>query len=190
MARASGAIPVVTYVSIGGSGRTPKLRIMRATDLSWQTALRLRWWKRRTFGKSWLVLAPSEWHVLCDLGGTRVGALEIATREALVGGVPVRLGCIGAMRTRKSYRLRGLGRRLVQQSTLYIHTALRCDFAFLMCDEPTSAFYTRCGFIRVPNPLVFDQPGGRVQSDLVVMVAPCRSTDFPSGLLDLCGLPF
>lgn len=190
MHNAGDAARTATAVATAAGERRLDIKFISAARLPWLTSARLRLWKRRTFGRTWMVLAAAEWHVLGSLRHHSVAALEIATRDADVSGVPVRLGCIGAVRTHKGYRRRGLGRNLVQQATRHIDVGLRCDFAFLMCDEPTSAFYTRCGFIRVPNPLVFDQPGGRVQSDLVVMVAPCRSTDFPSGLLDLCGLPF
>jgi len=180
------------HSGLGLSERDRKLDVafVPATDLPYLVSLRLHYWKRMTFGRSWMVLAPAEWHVLGSRGRKRVAALEIATRDALAGSVPVRLGLIGAVRTRTSCRRRGLGRYLVQRATSHIRVALRCDFALLLCDEPTSAFYARCGFVRVPDQLVFDQPGGRVVSDFVVMVAPCRSTDFPPGRLDLCGLPF
>lgn len=154
-------------------------------------ALRLWWWKRRTFGKSWLHLAPAEWHAIGRVAGTLVTALEIATREARVGDRPVRLGLIGAVRTRRRYRRMGLGRETMRQTVRHVRDRLGCDYSFLMCDEPTSQFYVRCGFVRVPNRLIVDQPDGGRELDFAVMIAPGKSRDpFPVGALDLCGLPF
>lgn len=164
--------------------------VRSARSIPWHLALRLNTWKRRTFGKPYLTLAPAEWLVLGTLNWRYVTAVEIATRDARAGETPVKLACLGAVRTAKDLRCRGLGRTTINDALRFAHDSLSCDFAFLMCDASTLPFYKSCGFTQRQAQLVFDQPAGPVQSDLLPMIRPLRRPKFPEGRIDLCGLPF
>jgi hypothetical protein len=51
------------------------------------------------------------------------------------------------------------------------------------------SFYERQGWHQVTEPLFYDQPTGKMQSDQNTMIYTCHGQRWPSGTIDLCGLP-
>jgi hypothetical protein len=64
------------------------------------------------------------------------------------------------------------------------------DFGLLLCDEDLVSFYSALGWQSVDNPLVYDQPSGKVAFDDVVMIIGCNREEFPVGEIDLNGFPW
>ena len=60
----------------------------------------------------------------------------------------------------------------------------------LVCLESRVNFYARLGWNRVEAPVRFDQPDGPHLMEIVTMARPVGASAWPSGDVDLCGLPW
>ena len=134
--------------------------------------------------------AGIDWHVFLWEGEEMVSHVEIIDRIGTVGGRSIRLGGIGGVATRPSWRGHGFAAAAMQKAAEFMREELRVDFGLLICDQQTQPFYRRLGWQSVQGPLVFDQPARRVTFTDVVMVLACRQSDWPVGVIDLCGLPW
>jgi aminoglycoside 2'-N-acetyltransferase I len=134
--------------------------------------------------------APVDWHVLVWIGRRLVSHVEIIERTGTVDGRAVRLGGIGGVASAPEWRGRGHATRAMEEATRFLCTELNAEFGLLLCGQEMTPFYRRLGWKTVDGPLVFDQPAGKVTQDGVVMVLPCAGQEWPSGTIDLCGLPW
>jgi hypothetical protein len=66
----------------------------------------------------------------------------------------------------------------------------KSEFALLICLDTRVALYRRLGYELVREPTVFEQPGGPAVNPINTMVRPFRGRAWPSGRVDLCGLPW
>jgi hypothetical protein len=60
----------------------------------------------------------------------------------------------------------------------------------LVCLESRVRFYTRLGWNRVETPVRFDQPDGPQLMEITTMARPVGLSAWPTGDVDLCGLPW
>ena len=140
--------------------------------------------------------APKEWRAVAWVGGDAGDTGEVAGHAGIVrrtvraGRVQVAVGGISGVWTPAEYRGHGFGAAVVRAAGTFIRDELGADFGLLLCREAVAPFYERLGWGRVPGPVVFDQPAGRVTWGMLCMVLPCRRSDWPPGEVDLCGLPW
>jgi len=134
--------------------------------------------------------ASSQWQVIGSLEGKVVSSVGIVVRDALVDGLPVRLGGIGGVATHPEWQKRGLASQLMVRANAYMRDELKVDFGLLGCGEHRKHFYGSLGWQVVKGPLMVDQPSGKVELKAVTMVLPCLKQDWPEGIIDLCGLPW
>ena len=116
--------------------------------------------------------------------------VEIINRMATVGGVSLRLGGIGGVATHPEWRGRGLATLALRLAEVWLRELLLADFGLLICSQARRPFYERLGWRVVDGPLVFDQPTGKVTFGDVTMVLPCLRSEWPTGTIDLRGLPW
>jgi GNAT superfamily N-acetyltransferase len=134
--------------------------------------------------------AEPDWHVIGYEDGQRVCHIDITERTAMAGGQSVRLGGIGGVMTIPEYRGRGLASAALQRAAAFLHDPLVVEFGLLTCDPAMTPFYHKLGWQIVEEPLVYDQPSGKVNLDGAVMILPCRERAWPMGPIDLCGFPW
>lgn len=171
------SLPSYIQIKVMPAGKVPLL-------LRWQ----LWWWKKRTFRLD-MRLAPAQWYILAFVEGSLVSVLEIVRRRGSVGGDSLTLGLLGGVITAPRWRGQGYGSALLKHAAGFICDEMGCDFGLLFCGEGLVAFYERLGWQLVPNAYVYDQPRGKTEGHLKLMVFPCRGQGFPQGLVDLEGLP-
>jgi predicted GNAT family N-acyltransferase len=134
--------------------------------------------------------ADMDWHVLGWVGDELVSHVDIIHRQARVGGSDFHLGGIGGVMTKEAWRGRGFSSKLMKESHRFMRDGMDVDFGLLLCDDDLVSFYAGLGWQRVDNPLVYEQPGGNVTTDDVVMVLLCNRDHFPEGEINLKGYPW
>ena len=136
------------------------------------------------------VYADDDWHVLVPVGGVIRCRLGVVDRVVDVGGRSVRIGGVGGVGTLPDWRRRGLATLALARTTEWLRAELQVDFGLLVCSEERAPFYARGGWYRVASSVTCEQPVGQREFAAVTMVAPGVQADWPSGRIDLRGLPF
>lgn len=145
------------------------------------------------------VWATVDWHVLLWVGSADdasevdnlISHVAIVARTCTVDDYPVRVGGIGGVVTAPEWRRRGLASAALQRAQVFIAEVLGLEFGLLICNETLAPFFKAQGWNAMTGPLWFSQPGGRVQlNGVTTMAFSCSGCPFPSGSIDLCGLPW
>jgi GNAT superfamily N-acetyltransferase len=149
-------------------------------------------WTHQVFGleAAGYTWAEVDWHVLVWMEGELASHVEIIERTGMVGGRPVRLVGIGGVASAPEWRGRGLATVAMGEAAEFSCGDLDAEFGLLICGQEKIPFYRKLGWEVVDGPLVFDQPEGKVTFEDVVMVLPCKGQEWPTGTIDLCGLPW
>ncbi len=149
--------------------------------------LRRAFWGLTDYHYQW---SDADWHVMVHANGTLVSYVAIAEREGAVNDQPVKLGGIGGVATLPEWRGRGLASAAMKKAAAFMDKKLGVEAGLLLVDEATEPFYRRLGWKRVPGPLVFDQPWGKVTWHELTMVLPFGGREWSPGPIDLRGLPW
>lgn len=165
-----------------------QLVIRPGADLSDYERWQVRNWQAQTFDLS-EEFAAVDWYVFGIRDGQWVSMLELTQRTAVVDQRPVELMLIGSVVTIAQWRRHGYASAVLQHATGFFCHQRGVAFGLLLCMDGVVSFYKRQGWRRVLEPLFYDQPGGKVQSDQNTMIYPCRNQPWPQGMIDLCGLP-
>jgi len=144
-------------------------------------------WPPETDPYEW---APLHWFVLARHDGELVGMVSALERTVTVAGQPIRIAGIGNVITATPWRKRGIATALMQRAQAFSFVELGASFCMLLCESHLIAFYQRLGWQLVEGPLVFNQPTGKTTWKDHTMVLPRSGETWPSGVIDLCGLPF
>jgi len=97
---------------------------------------------------------------------------------------------VGGVFVRESARGRGLMRRVLAR-LLDVACEMGPERAMLFCRPHLVRVYGSFGFSEIADPVWADQPAGRAQVPLRSMWRALHGTpDWPSGRVDLEGLPF
>lgn len=170
-----------------------KIEIKHTSELTTAEREHIDAWMEQTFSAEWsgYEWAHSEWHVLLMIDGQPVSHAELVERTGTVNSQPVHLGGVGGVTTLPEWRGRGLATAVMGAATAFLRDRLGVAFGLLICGKGTAPLYRRLGWEIVEGPLLFDQRGGKVTfSDGVTMVLPCTEKTWPTGTIDLCGLPW
>jgi GNAT superfamily N-acetyltransferase len=131
-----------------------------------------------------------EWRVLVWIGGQLVSHAGISRRVVTVDRRALLVGAVGGVWTAPEVRGQGLAGLAMRAAAEFVRGTLQCEAGLLICREPVAPFYERVGWQRVPGPLVFDQPSGKVTWHRPILVSLGRLSVWPAGTIDLCGLPW
>jgi aminoglycoside 2'-N-acetyltransferase I len=134
--------------------------------------------------------AKSDWRLLLETQGEFVSHAGIVERTVTVEGLLVRVGGIGAVATAPRWQRRGLARQLLERAAGFMRSELRVDFGLLICGDDLIPYYGRLGWRVTPGPLWADQPQGKVKMPTAIMALSLTGLPWPSGAIDLCGLPW
>jgi len=134
--------------------------------------------------------ATDDWHVMVRLDRQVASRVGIVERMGTVNGQPVKLGGIGGVATLPAYRRRGLAHAAMAKAAEFMRNELKVEFGLLICGTKMILYYGRSGWQVVQGPMLFEQPKGMVTYTDTIMILPCTKNDWPSGIIDLCGLPW
>lgn len=141
-----------------------------------------------SFDLQWV--PENDWHAVVIIDGIIVSHVGIVERTGTVDGIPVKLGGIGGVATLPGMQKRGLATDAMQMVAGFMQDSLKVDFGLLVCSRETARFYRKLGWQEVAGPVMFDQPQGKVTYREVTMILPCVKKEWPTGTIDLCGLPW
>src|SRR5262245_31616718 len=144
-------------------------------------------WQAQTFDLS-EAFAAVDWYVFGIRDEQWVSMLEIAKRRAIVGAHSVILALIGSVVTVPQWRRHGYASAVLRYATTFLCQQPDVGFGLLLCLDDMATFYQQRGWQQVAEPLLYDQPSGKVQSDQNTMVYICQDLQWPQGIIDLCGL--
>ncbi|MER7274148.1 GNAT family N-acetyltransferase [Dactylosporangium sp. NPDC000244] len=144
----------------------------------------------RSWPASW---ARKEFRVWLTDDGRPVAHLGFERRLAGTAAGDVLIAGVGDVAVAPSHRGRGLGSALMDALAEVLPDA--ADFGFLQCREEVAGFYAATGWTRVPNPtrhLRVRDARSVVEGVFPTFVRPGRRplSEWPSGLVDLRGLPW
>jgi GNAT superfamily N-acetyltransferase len=139
----------------------------------------------------WTSQEDTPWRVLLWDGDRLASHVGILEREIRVGDRPVTVAGIRSVMTLPALRGRGFASQAVARASDFIAGELPAsEFALLLCLDTRVPLYSRLGYELVREPTVFEQPGGATVNEINTMVRPFRGRAWPSGPVDLRGLPW
>jgi predicted acetyltransferase len=138
-------------------------------------------------GTKW---APPDWAVMVWEGEEMVSNIHIIVRTATVGGQPVHLGGIGNIATKVEWRRRGYATEALKVAVDFLRDPLKVDFGLMISTEEMVSRYEKIGWKVVARTMLIEQPEGRKAFSIPIMVLPVMKSDWPAGVIDLCGLPW
>jgi GNAT superfamily N-acetyltransferase len=140
---------------------------------------------------TWTASEDTPWRVLLWDGERLASHVGILEREIRVGREPVTVAGIRSVMTLPALRGRGYASRAVSLASAFIADELpKSEFALLICLDTRVPLYRRLGYEVVREPTVFEQPSGPAVNPINTMVRPFRGRTWPSGRVDLRGLPW
>ena len=113
--------------------------------------------------------------------------MTVATVE-VAGGPPFDVVGMGSFIVRRDLRGRGLSRLLSEAARG--RDLPGPDRAMLFCEPTLVELHRRRGYLPIEAPVRVDQPGGRIEMPIPAMWRPIRPSTWPSGAVDVQGLPF
>ena len=134
--------------------------------------------------------ATPDWAVMVWEDEEMVSNVHIIVRTASVGGLPVKLGGIGNIATKVEWRKRGYASSALEVAQNYLRDPLGVDFGLMIATDRMVSIYEKKGWRVVAGSMLMDQPGGKMALSYPVMILPVCKQDWPSGVIDLCGLPW
>jgi nodulation protein A len=131
-----------------------------------------------------------DWMELGWLEHELVSQLCLLKREISVGAERVGVAGIGGVATHPRWQRQGLASQLMGAAEKYMQDEIRVPFGLLVCADETRPFYKKNGWKFVANELVFIQNNEPRMLKTCVMILPLSDQPWPSGKINLCGLPW
>ena len=168
----------------------PSIQIQPDAALSPRQQAELAQWFQLQFGHTLYQWAPPQWHVLTYVDAALASYLRIFERTISVGEQTLRVSGVGGVMTLPEWRQRGLAGITLRRAAMFMRDELRVDFALLLCRDEVAPLYAKLGWEIVAGPTTFEQPTGRATYPRHTMVLRYTARAWPSGPIDLCGLPW
>jgi aminoglycoside 2'-N-acetyltransferase I len=137
------------------------------------------------------VFAYPELRVLvqAEPGGV-VSHVGLQRREVTWNGRRMRAGGIGGILTRKDFRRRGYASIALSAAIQTLKDEGSTDFGLLFCEPHHAPFYTGRGWKPFDGEVYCEQPQGRIRFEATVPFVYHLKRAPPTGVIDLCGLPW
>jgi len=168
----------------------PEVKINSVGDLSSEQRKELEEWFQEEFSNRPYKWTAPNWYVTAWIDRTLIGRAGIIQRDVLVGQRSIRVGGISGIITRPKWRRHGVASAIIDKAVTFIKDELGVQFGLLLSKEKVAPLYTRFGWKPVEWPTTFKQPSGPTTYHKLTMVIPCSGNEWPSGPIDLCGLPW
>lgn len=131
-----------------------------------------------------------EWMVLGLLHGELVSQLCLHKREISVGAQRVWVAGVGGVATHPAWLRRGFASQVLRATETFMRDELKVPFGLLVCADETQPVYARCGWHTISQALVFIQDGQPRILETCVMILPLTGQPWPTGEINLLGLPW
>ncbi len=129
--------------------------------------------------------------VLLWKNGELVGHAGVLERTIRVGTDEHHVAGLYSVMARPDVRGLGYGSMVVRRAAEVAEATMPdARHIVLVCLESKVSFYERLGWNRLDAPVRFDQPDGHRLLEIVTMARPIGSAAWPSGDVDLHGLPW
>ena len=103
---------------------------------------------------------------------------------------PSRLAEYGDVITVPEFQGRGFAALAIQKAIEIIWNEWDLTFAMLFCFPPKLSFYERLGWIAIEAPVWVEQTSGEQRIPIVSMFLSRRGESWPSGEVEIDGLPW
>jgi GNAT superfamily N-acetyltransferase len=134
--------------------------------------------------------AGSDWCVLGKIDGKLVSQIGLLKREILVDGVPLWVGGVGGVMTHPDFQRKGLAAVLLKEAARYMAGQLKVNFGLLVCSLHRVAYYQKNGWECVKDETRCANRGKQVVFPDPVMAIGLTGQPWPSGPINLCGIPW
>ncbi|MGO9060622.1 MAG: GNAT family N-acetyltransferase [Candidatus Binataceae bacterium] len=168
----------------------PQIRIFPVGETEPELRKTLPEWFHNEFGKTGFTWAAPDYYAISEADGELIGRLGIFDRDVEVAGTRIRVGGIGGVITKPEWRLHGVARDLLTHAAGFMRDQLGVEFAILLCRREVAPVYAELGWLRVDGPTVFLQPSGIATYPRDTMILKFTARQWPSGTIDMCGLPW
>lgn len=133
---------------------------------------------------------PKDYHFITEEDGRPLSHVGVLKTTVDAGGRTVTVGGVGGVVTVPEAQGRHLVHAAMRQASEFIQHELGADFGMLFCLPRLEPFYARQGWRAVEEEVEIDQPDGKVVWPFRVMVQPCGERVWPSGRVEVGGLPW
>lgn len=135
-------------------------------------------------------IPSSEWHVFVWEDDSLVGHVEFSERTVQAGDEKVAVACIGGVCTDPNYRKKGYARIAMKAAHEFIVKNMKVSHFALLTGDHLIPFYQQFDYSVVDAPCVMEQKRGTVPYSDIFMVSGLSTSQWPTGSVDLCGLPW
>jgi len=165
------------------------IRIIPVAEATPKLCKQLREWFEEEFGRadSW---AEPDHYVILSLEGQLAGRLGVIDAKVSVGNHIMRVGGIGGVATKPEFRHRGVASAMLSRAAQFMKSDLGVEFRFLLCRHEVSPVYSKMGWIIVAGPTTFSRAGVTARYPNDTMILPLATKEWPSGPIDMLGLPW
>ena len=133
---------------------------------------------------------PKEYHFITEDEGRPLSHVGVIKTTVKAGGREVTVGGVGGVVTRPEAQGRRHVHAAMRRAAEFMCGELKVDSGMLFCLQRLAPFYARQGWQLLEEEIEFDQPSGRVVSPFRVMVLPCGAYQWPTGRVEVAGLPW
>ena len=140
---------------------------------------------------TWASASDRPTRILLWKNGELVAHAGVLERTIRVGTAEHAVAGLYSVMARPDVRGLGYGSAVVRRATEVAEATMpAARHIVLVCLESRVRFYTRLGWNRVEAPVRFDQPDGPQLMEITTMARPVGQSAWPTGDVDLCGLPW
>jgi aminoglycoside 2'-N-acetyltransferase I len=166
--------------------------IIQTNQLTDEETRLLFHWGKDIFGDlpHQLTWRPKELHFVLYAEEKPLSHVGLLRHEVSIKGESRTVAGLGGVVTVPEAQNQGIAHKLMQHAMNVMETEMDVDAGLLFCLPKMEAYYARLGWQTIEGPVIFDQPGGKVTSPLLVMVLPFHDKPWPIGKVDLQGLPW
>ena len=133
---------------------------------------------------------PKELHFIAEEGGHALSHVGLVKTTVRAGGREVTVCGIGGVVTRPEAQGRRLVHAAMREAAGYMCDEMGVEFGMLFCLPRLTPFYERQGWQLVEDEVEIEQPDGPVVWPYHVMVLPCGERVWPTGRIEVGGLPW
>jgi aminoglycoside 2'-N-acetyltransferase I len=166
------------------------IRLIAATETTPELANELGGWFEAEFGPRADRWRSADYYVLLNRDGQLAGRLGVLDSKVSIANQIIRVGGIGGVATKPEFRHRGVASAMLSRAARFMKNELGVEFGFLLCRHEVSPVYSKLGWISVPGPTAFTRGGVTATYPSDTMILPLAGKLWPSGPIDMLGLPW
>ena len=167
-----------------------QIRLLPATEPDPALANELGGWFEAEFGPRADRWRAPDYYVLVNRDGQLAGRLGVLDSKVSVANQIIRVGGIGGVATKPEFRHRGVASAMLARAAEFMKSDLSVEFGLLLCRHEVSPLYAKMGWVIVVGPTTFTRAGVTSTYPYDTMILPLAEKTWPSGPIDMLGLPW